>query len=189
MKWLVKFSLCYDCTDSILRILVRNCRKTLRILDVEMSKQVTDESAERIAQCENIHTLHIFHTDITEVGHSLILRRLTKLKVLVRGDLIVDSSRPLRSKGKFEQNERVLCYEPDPQKVKVIYEAKIIGIDIGADDKGKRRNEYLVHFNDSHREKCLENQQTSLQIQYLAPASLNFGRVMQFPSQNKSSQG
>ena len=91
MKWLVKFSLCYDCTDSILRILVRNCRKTLRILDVEMSKQVTDESAERIAQCENIHTLHIFHTDITEVGHSLILRRLTKLKVLVRGDFLCEA--------------------------------------------------------------------------------------------------
>jgi len=60
---------------------------------------------------------------------------------------IVECSRPLRSKGKFEQNEKVLCYEPDPQKVKVIYEAKIIGIDIGADERGKRRNEYLVHFN------------------------------------------
>ena len=40
MKHLVKFSLCYDCTDSIVKLLVRNCKNTLRILDVEMSKQV-----------------------------------------------------------------------------------------------------------------------------------------------------
>ena len=67
--------------------------------------------------------------------------------LLMAAAKILECSRPLRSKGKFEQNEKVLCYEPDPQKVKVIYEAKIIGIDIGTDDKGKRRNEYLVHFN------------------------------------------
>ena len=67
--------------------------------------------------------------------------------ILMAAAKIVDCSRPLRSKGKFEQNEKVLCYEPDPLKVKVIYEAKIIGIDIGTDEKGKRRNEYLVHFN------------------------------------------
>ena len=58
----------------------------------------------------------------------------------------LEGSRPLRSKGKFEQNEKVLCYEPDPEKVKVVYEAKILEINIGKDDHGKRRNEYLIHF-------------------------------------------
>lgn len=58
----------------------------------------------------------------------------------------VAEARPLRSKGKFEQGEKILCYEPDPQKVKVVYEAKIREIQIGKDDAGKRRNEYLVHF-------------------------------------------
>ena len=91
MKNLVKFSLCYDCTDSILKILVRNCRKTLRILDVEMSKQVTNISGEFISQCSNIHTLHIFHTGLTEEGHYLILTRLRMLKVLVRGDFLCEA--------------------------------------------------------------------------------------------------
>ena len=91
MNRLVKFSLCYDCTDSILKILARNCSKTLRIIDVEMSKQVTDQSAELIAKMENIHTLHIFHTDITERGHYLILMNLRKLKVLVRGDFLCEA--------------------------------------------------------------------------------------------------
>ena len=50
MKHLVKFSLCYDCTDTIVKIIIRNCKKTLRILDVEMSKQVTDDAADWIAQ-------------------------------------------------------------------------------------------------------------------------------------------
>ena len=59
---------------------------------------------------------------------------------------VAEASRPLRSKGKFEAGERILCYEPDPEKVKVVYEAKILEIQIGKDDAGKRRNEYLVHF-------------------------------------------
>jgi len=60
---------------------------------------------------------------------------------------MTDSNRPLRARGRrFEQGEKVLCYEPDPNKVKVVYEAKIIEIRIGKDDQGKRRNEYLVHF-------------------------------------------
>ena len=91
MRCLVKFSLCYDCTNSILKILSRNCSSTLRILDVEMSKQVTDLSAEFIAKCGNLHTLHIFHTSITEQGHCLILTRLKKLRVLVRGDFLCEA--------------------------------------------------------------------------------------------------
>ena len=57
------------------------------------------------------------------------------------------SERPLRGKGRFEKGEKVLCYEPDASKVKVIYEAKILDIRVGQDEETrKRRNEYLVHF-------------------------------------------
>ena len=91
MKHLVKFSLNYDCTDSIVKILIRNCKRTLRILDVEMSKQVTDEAADWIAQAENIHTLHIYHSGMTEVGHAKLLLKLKKLKVLVRGGFLCEA--------------------------------------------------------------------------------------------------
>ena len=91
MKHLVKFSLCYDCTNSIVKILIRNCKKTLRILDVEMSKQVTDEAADWIAQAENIHTLQIYHSGMTEVGHAKLLLKLKKLKLLVRGGFLCEA--------------------------------------------------------------------------------------------------
>ena len=60
---------------------------------------------------------------------------------------MTDSYRSLKTKdGRFEQGEKVLCYEPDPYKVKLVHNAKIIEIRIGKDDQGKKRNEYLVHF-------------------------------------------
>ena len=52
MKHLVKFSLCYDCTDSIIKLLTRNCKASLMIVDVEMSMQVTDASAELLSVCK-----------------------------------------------------------------------------------------------------------------------------------------
>jgi male-specific lethal 3 len=56
----------------------------------------------------------------------------------------------------FEDGERVLCYEPDPTKVRVIYDAKILRIvdEEPAEVGGNKRNkaaaavekQYLVHF-------------------------------------------
>ena len=62
MKHLVHFSLTYDCTDEIVRQLQRNCRRTLKILDVEYSSRVTDEGVKDIVKCDKLLQLHIFHT-------------------------------------------------------------------------------------------------------------------------------
>ena len=62
MKHLVHFSLTYDCTDEILRQLQRNCRRTLKILDVEYSSRVTDGGVKDILKCDKLMQLHIFHT-------------------------------------------------------------------------------------------------------------------------------
>ena len=109
MKHLVKFSLCYDCTDSIVKILIRNCKRTLRILDVEMSNQVTDEAADWIVQAENIHTLQIYHSGMTEVGHAKLLLKLKKLKVLVRGGFLCEAleelSQSVKTPPKLEIEE------------------------------------------------------------------------------------
>ena len=91
MKNLVRFSLCYDCTDHIIKLLTRNCKHSLRIVDVEMSMQVTDASAECLSSCKHIHTLHIFHTGITMVGHGVILTKLKDLKLLVRGGFLCEA--------------------------------------------------------------------------------------------------
>lgn len=47
---------------------------------------------------------------------------------------------------KFMEGERVLCYEPDPTKVKLIHDAKVLEVDTTTDTRGRRIDEYLVHF-------------------------------------------
>lgn len=48
----------------------------------------------------------------------------------------------------FEEGERVLCYEPDPNKAKVLYDSKILACTAGTvpGNPNKKRAEYLVHF-------------------------------------------
>ena len=48
---------------------------------------------------------------------------------------------------KYEVGEKVLCYEPDPTKAKVIYDAKILKIvDNENKDLVKGQKAFLVHF-------------------------------------------
>ncbi|XP_030635824.1 male-specific lethal 3 homolog isoform X1 [Chanos chanos] len=54
-------------------------------------------------------------------------------------------------KFKFHKGEKVLCFEPDPSKAKVLYDAKVVDIVIGKDDRGKRVPQYLIHFNGWNR--------------------------------------
>ena len=56
----------------------------------------------------------------------------------------------LTSKFMFTEGERVLCYEVDPNKAKVLYDSKIIKVLNIIRDGNTRRNrkkaEYCVHF-------------------------------------------
>uniref|UniRef100_H3DAN1 MSL complex subunit 3 n=1 Tax=Tetraodon nigroviridis TaxID=99883 RepID=H3DAN1_TETNG len=54
-------------------------------------------------------------------------------------------------KYQFHKGERVLCFEPDPTKAKVLYDAKVIDVLIGTDDHGRRAPKYLIHFNGWNR--------------------------------------
>ncbi|XP_075984432.1 male-specific lethal 3 isoform X2 [Anticarsia gemmatalis] len=47
---------------------------------------------------------------------------------------------------KFSEGERVLCYEPDPTKAKVLYDSKVLEVIEGKDKRGRRTVEYLIHF-------------------------------------------
>ncbi|XP_066258648.1 MSL complex subunit 3 [Euwallacea similis] len=49
-------------------------------------------------------------------------------------------------KLKFLVGERVLCYEPDPTKAKVLYDSKVLDIVLQKDQTGKKIVEYLIHF-------------------------------------------
>ncbi|KPI94219.1 Male-specific lethal 3-like [Papilio xuthus] len=54
------------------------------------------------------------------------------------------STRSLRYK--FSEGERVLCYEPDPTKAKVLYDSKVLEVIESKDKRGRRTVEYLIHF-------------------------------------------
>ncbi|EEZ97213.1 male-specific lethal 3 homolog [Tribolium castaneum] len=49
-------------------------------------------------------------------------------------------------KLKFCENERVLCYEPDPTKAKVLYDSKVLDVVVAKDQRGRKTVEYLIHF-------------------------------------------
>ncbi|XP_055606810.1 protein male-specific lethal-3 [Uranotaenia lowii] len=49
-------------------------------------------------------------------------------------------------KYKFSDGEKVLCYEPDPTKAKVLYDSKVLEVSEGRDKRGRRVIEYLIHF-------------------------------------------
>ncbi|XP_023325053.1 uncharacterized protein LOC111698835 isoform X2 [Eurytemora carolleeae] len=91
MKFLTSFSLCYDCNDDILKILTRNCKTTLRVVDVEMCKRVTNQGAEYLSSCNKIEKLHLFHTGINSQGHMNLVLSLKNLKILVRGDFLCET--------------------------------------------------------------------------------------------------
>ena len=101
MKHLVKFSLCYDCTDAMVRVIAANCVASLKVLDVEMSKQVTDKSVGSICKLKLLLTLHIHHTGLTSEGQAEILLGLPHLQLLVRGGFLCEALQVLHD---TEQN-------------------------------------------------------------------------------------
>uniref|UniRef100_A0A3B3SLW7 MSL complex subunit 3 n=1 Tax=Paramormyrops kingsleyae TaxID=1676925 RepID=A0A3B3SLW7_9TELE len=54
-------------------------------------------------------------------------------------------------KFKFHKGEKVLCFEPDPTKAKVLYDAKVVDVVLGRDERGRKVPEYLIHFNGWNR--------------------------------------
>lgn len=49
-------------------------------------------------------------------------------------------------KHKFSEGEKVLCYEPDPQKTKVLYNSKVLGVNVAKDEHGRKVVQFLIHF-------------------------------------------
>ncbi|XP_012971895.1 male-specific lethal 3 homolog isoform X3 [Mesocricetus auratus] len=56
-------------------------------------------------------------------------------------------------KFQFHSGEKVLCFEPDPTKARVLYDAKIVDVIVGKDEKGRKIPEYLIHFNGWNRRR------------------------------------
>ena len=73
MKKLMHFSLKYDCIGNILQVLSETCRKTLRVLDIERSKQIKDDSANYIMEFTGLVKINLFRTSISMEGMVIII--------------------------------------------------------------------------------------------------------------------
>ena len=91
MKYLVHFSLKYNCRNDILETLSKSCCNTLKILDVEHSNQVTDESVSIILRFTKITELGISRTNLTSEGQAKLITKLKDLQVLPRGEFLCDA--------------------------------------------------------------------------------------------------
>ena len=68
MKNLVHLSLKYDCNSYFLHTLTETCKDTLRILDIEFSKQVQDDSVNYIKGFQNLLKINMFRTGLSTQG-------------------------------------------------------------------------------------------------------------------------
>ncbi|KAK2182671.1 hypothetical protein NP493_341g02036 [Ridgeia piscesae] len=46
----------------------------------------------------------------------------------------------------FQPGEHVLCFEPDPAKARVLYEAKVLETSVVRDRRGRKKTGYQIHF-------------------------------------------
>ncbi|XP_064482116.1 male-specific lethal 3 homolog isoform X2 [Ornithodoros turicata] len=60
-------------------------------------------------------------------------------------------------KFKFSEGEKVLCYEPDSSKAKVLYDSKVLELVVDKDSRGRKVAEYLIHFSgwNSSWDRCV----------------------------------
>ena len=74
LKQLVHFSFRYDCTKSILEVLSQTCNGTLRILDIERSRHVEDDSVDLIKTCNKLMKINLFLTGFSTKAMVIIPR-------------------------------------------------------------------------------------------------------------------
>lgn len=80
-----------------------------------------------------------------------ILRFITRTPATIATSEVAEQSQPEdgSSRGikfKFSEGEKVLCYEPDSSKAKVLYDSKVLELVVGKDARGRKMPEYLIHF-------------------------------------------
>ena len=91
LQCLKEFSLKHDCNNRILEALASSCWYTLKILDMEYSKQINNESVDYILSCQNLIELNVFKTSINDEGKGRLIHHLPNLCHLPRGDFLCDA--------------------------------------------------------------------------------------------------
>jgi len=90
MNSLVQFSFQYNCTYDVLKGL-QSARSTLKILDIEHSLLVTDECLPLLLKFSKLSSLAMSKTKLSTESQAEIIKFLTNLYVLPRGDYLCDA--------------------------------------------------------------------------------------------------
>ncbi|XP_032529664.2 uncharacterized protein LOC116779475 [Danaus plexippus] len=77
----------YDCTDNILRCIVKNCPKITK-LDVSCSKSITNQSIDIINKFKNLKSIQLYQTFVTWEGYVNLLINCNTLEDIGRCDEI-----------------------------------------------------------------------------------------------------
>ncbi|XP_058806310.1 uncharacterized protein LOC131672835 [Phymastichus coffea] len=70
---LTAFTLCFDCTDSVLAAVCRHCCAQLQQLDVTASRSVTDRSIACLLKCARLRELKLLSTSVSVPGYASLL--------------------------------------------------------------------------------------------------------------------
>lgn len=85
MRNLMHLRLNYDCTDEILRTLVKNCPRLLS-LDITNSKNINNASVDILVDLKHLQQIQLFRTSVTMEGFINILLHLPELRDIGRYD-------------------------------------------------------------------------------------------------------
>lgn len=85
MSHLMHLCLNYDCTDNVLRTLVKNCPR-LMSLDITNSKSVGNSSVDILVDLKNLRSVQLYRTSVTLEGYINILLHLPELRDIGRYD-------------------------------------------------------------------------------------------------------
>lgn len=101
--------------------------------------------SDSLVQSYSISELHlIFGSDCSRLMYPTVQWIVCGSKLMACFAERMVSTRGVRVK--FSEGERVLCYEPDPTKAKVLYDSKVLNVVFNKDGKGRKQIEYLIHF-------------------------------------------
>jgi ribonucleases P/MRP protein subunit RPP40 len=85
MNNLLHLSLKYDCTDNILRALVKSCPR-LTSLDVTSSKDINNASVDILVKLKKLSAIQLYKTDVSMEGFINIILHLPELREVGRFD-------------------------------------------------------------------------------------------------------
>jgi ribonucleases P/MRP protein subunit RPP40 len=85
MNNLMHLCLNYDCTDNVLRALVKNCPR-LMSLDITNSKDINNSSVDILVELKNLRAIQLYRTNVPIVGYYNVLLYLPELRDIGRFD-------------------------------------------------------------------------------------------------------